>query len=76
MIIYMIYAIVWAVEVIEYCQHSSEANLGEAFVRFVHRRDMDKALAGSKGLNIEGTEIKIEHILPHYWPTKKTRTFF
>jgi hypothetical protein len=68
---YMLY-----IEISEYVEHCTESNLGEAFVRYRHKRDLNKALAGSKDMVIEGSTVKIEAILPHYWPTQKTRTFF
>ena len=60
----------------EYVAHATDANLGEVFVRYVFKKDAVQAKSVMNNSVIDGSAIKVEEVLPRYWPTNTTRRFF
>lgn len=64
------------IKISDYMQTIRDANLGTVFVRYRYKRDSQNAIEAMNGQSIEGRVIKVESVLPHYWPTNRTRRYF
>ena len=53
-------------------------NMGYGFVRFIDKRDLDKALRDIQERNIiiDGSTLEGEYVTPQYWPSDKTRRYY
>ncbi len=64
------------VEISEFVSHLNDSNIGTCFLRFKFKRDATRAALSMNNTEIDGKIVKIEEVLPQYWPTQKTRRYF
>ena len=60
----------------EYIQHLSQPNLGTVFVRYKYKRDAARAAVAMNNTELDGNIISVVQILPHFWPTTKSRRYY